>query len=360
MTKKKHADLEMVLYYERFISKSRRNKRTQTGGKRISKGTLNNYSYTLNLLKEFESFKSKKIIIYPFKRNNKRLFASEKRKWLKFYRDFTDYLFDVKECYDNYVGLQIKNIKIFFNWLRDEKGIFTGDFHKHFHVWKEEIPILVLHPAQLDFLINNDEFHASLPRHLRQTKDFFVFGCTVALRVSDLLLLRKTNIEFSNGSSYLNTISKKTQVATRIKLPDYALEILERNKTRGKFLFAQTTVAHLNRQIKELMRAAEWNQIHIKTRQRRGKLVEVYKDKTRREHYRFCDLITTHTMRRTAITTMLRLGMNENIVRKISGHSPGSVEFYKYVKLSQQLMDDQMDMVFQNFQKTRNVNAIAT
>jgi len=50
-------------------------------------------------------------------------------------------------------------------------------------------------------------------------------------------------------------------------------------------------------------------------------------------------------MRRTAITTMLSLGMNEQAVRKISGHAPGSKEFYRYVSYAQTLMDSETKSV---------------
>jgi integrase len=107
----------------------------------------------------------------------------------------------------------------------------------------------------------------------------------------------------------------------------------------------------LNKQIKIIMTMAGWDHAFTKTRMRRGKPVEVYKNAQKREHYRFCDLITTHTMRRTAITTLLSLGMDEPSVRKISGHAPGSVEFYKYVKYHQQNLDEKTDLAFEKLQK---------
>lgn len=58
-------------------------------------------------------------------------------------------------------------------------------------------------------------------------------------------------------------------------------------------------------------------------------------------------------MRRTAITTMLDLGMDEINVRQISGHAPGSVEFFKYVKYNQKKVDDQLDLVYQKLQQKR-------
>jgi intergrase/recombinase len=52
-------------------------------------------------------------------------------------------------------------------------------------------------------------------------------------------------------------------------------------------------------------------------------------------------------MRKTAITTMLCLGMPENLVRKISGHAPGSKDFFRYVQLSQKYMDNETEKIFE-------------
>ena len=46
---------------------------------------------------------------------------------------------------------------------------------------------------------------------------------------------------------------------------------------------------------------------------------------------RFCDLVSSHIMRRTAITTMLMMGMKEHAVKQVSGHSNDSKSFYRYV-----------------------------
>ena len=87
----------------------------------------------------------------------------------------------------------------------------------------------------------------------------------------------------------------------------------------------------------------------VKTRERRGKQVVVYKDKEKKIHFQLSDHITTHTMRRTAITNMLTLGMPEHLVRKISGHAPNSKEFFRYVELSQSFIDDETDKIFNRF-----------
>ena len=50
-------------------------------------------------------------------------------------------------------------------------------------------------------------------------------------------------------------------------------------------------------------------------------------------------------MRRTAITTLLILGMPEHLVRKISGHSHASNSFNRYVHYAQVYIDKEIDKV---------------
>jgi hypothetical protein len=47
-------------------------------------------------------------------------------------------------------------------------------------------------------------------------------------------------------------------------------------------------------------------------------------------------------MRRTAITTLLILGVPEMVVRKLSGHTAGSKEFYKYVIIANDYTNNQL------------------
>jgi hypothetical protein len=44
---------------------------------------------------------------------------------------------------------------------------------------------------------------------------------------------------------------------------------------------------------------------------------------------------------------MLALGMPEHIVRKISGHVANSKEFFRYVKMAQNVIDQESDRVFE-------------
>lgn len=332
--------------FDTFLKETEKGKRVQKNGKRVRNSSIQPYVYLRKLLYDFSTKKNFPLRIYSVTSLKKRELQAEKKYWARFYTEFTDYLYTDCDCYDNYVGSNIKRLRVFFNYLNTEKEMNVGSFHKKFYTYSEDIDIITLIPEQLNFLIYNKAFEDSLPEHLKKTKDMFVFGCTVALRVSDIFKLSKNNIESINGKYYLKTRSQKTNTLTRIVLPDYAVAIINKYKENKNTIFPEISNARFNLNIKSLMELTNWTGEQLKTRQKRGQTVVVYKNKKTREPYRFCDLITSHTMRRTAITTMLCLHMPENLVRKISGHAPGSKEFFRYVELSQKYMDNETEKVY--------------
>jgi integrase len=335
----------MLPLFQKFLTANKRNTRLMAGGRKLTKGTKANYTFLFKLLSEFSSNKGFPLRVKRLA-NDRRAFVREKRYYSQLYLKFTDYLYVDKNQFDNNVGKCIKELKVFFKWVVIDEGIYIGEFYRKFYVWKEEIPIVVLSTKQLNFLIHNSEFQASLPLRLQKVKDMFVFGCTVALRISDLQALKKSNIERIGNATYLRTMSKKTGTFSKVILPEYAVAIIDRSQNKGAFLFKDIRTATVNRYIKEMMAMTEWTYIYPKIRKKRGVPFTLYKNEKTKTEYRFCDLITSHTMRRTAITTMLNLGMEEGSVRKVSGHAPGSKEFYKYVKYSQEKLDTDMEIMF--------------
>ena len=102
------------------------------------------------------------------------------------------------------------------------------------------------------------------------------------------------------------------------------------------------------------MLKAGWDYPLPKIRHRKGETVEIYNKLGK--SYRFCDHITAHTMRRTAITTLLLLGVDEITVRRISGHSAGSKEFYRYVVVVQEYMNASIKMAHQRLLGLSNIS----
>jgi len=334
--------------FQKFISHSYKGKRLKADGNRIKPQTVDNYNYVLRYLQEYEQEHDMVLRIKVINGDNKRLFMAERNYWKKFYLQFTNFMYHKKDCYDNYVGTVIKTIRIFFNFLNKDMGIPTGVFYKNFYVCREEVPIVTLMPEQLQFLINNNSFDAELDRPLQKAKDIFVFGCTVALRVSDLFAVKFTDIERMGPHYYLPVKTIKTGTTVRIKLPAYAVAIVEKFRLAAngrKTIFPPIPRTRFNNQLKAIAEKAGWVHNMGRLRTKRG-VNYTSSGRAGKEVYRFCDLVSSHTMRRTAITTMLMLGMKEHVVRKISGHADNSKSFFRYVNLVQSYMDNEMDEVF--------------
>lgn len=332
--------------FQTFIRDSETGKRLKKNGERIKQASVNNYKYVYRNLIEFEEATGFELRICDASRLTKREYLTEKNYWKKFYKKFTDYLYK-KGCYDNYVGQNVKVIRTFFNYLKNDKDFATGDFQRLFYVRKEEVDILVLSPDQLKFLIHNTEFESRLTPGLKRIKDIFIFGCTTGLRYSDIFLLTNKNFEYQGDSWYLKIKSKKTKTYSFIKLPEYGAKIYLKHRPRSvkKPIFDPLSLFNFNKSLKRLGALAEFTQPVNWHREQLGR-VKGLKTAENGNIIRFCDKMSSHMMRRTAITTLLILGMPEHLVRKISGHSHGSASFNRYVHYAQSYIDKEINKVY--------------
>jgi integrase len=331
--------------FGQFIRDSETGKRLKKNGEKITQGSIDNYRYTLNNLQKFSLDSGFELRICDASKLNRRELLSEKNYWKKFYKNFTEYLYK-NGCFDNYVGTNIKLIRAFFNYLKYDRDLPTGDFQRLFYVRKEDVGILVLSPEQLKFLIHDPDFDRGLPPALRRAKDVFVFGCTTGLRFSDIFRLTNKNFAQENGDWYLRIKSKKTKTYSFVKLPQYAVDIykLYRPKSSITALFKPISLFIFNRNLKQMGEKAGFTNPIEMTRERLGKTKRMNKNPNNKQ-LRFCDKMSSHMMRRTAITTLLILGMPEHLVRKISGHSHASNSFNRYVHYAQAYIDKEIDKV---------------
>jgi integrase len=333
--------LSLISEFRKFVNHSQSGRRRTATGKRISGGCLEQYRRVLTLLTVFDEQLNYPLRIRLLHRASLREMLKEKRYWEVFFLDFCNFLYRKRNYFDQSACSVFKMIKTFFNYLLVEKGLPIGQFYKKFRIPAEKFTPVVLTPAQLNFLITNKEFENSLSPLLKRTKDIFVFGCTVGLRYSDLMRLKKSNIYSDGETTVLQLTTNKTGSEVKSPLPDYAMEIIGRYKRiTGTRLLPGIANSNFNINIKSLMEKTGWVQPMPRMRHRQGKLIEV---KTKKgKSFRFCDQITAHTMRRTAITILLMLGVPEMVVRKISGHAPGSKEFFRYVSIAQDFLDDKV------------------
>jgi integrase len=226
------------------------------------------------------------------------------------------------------------------------------EFYESFYVRHEDIRIIALLPERFCFLIMNKDFENGLNKLGRKWKDIFVFGCTSALRFSDLMNLRVRDIEVHGEDHFLYYRSLKTDTPVNVKLPGFAVEIFNRyagNKAITAKLFPYISLDWFNETFRRTALKAKWTEPIGKFRNRNGDPVEL-KVGTRKIA-RFCDLVSSHVMRRTGITILLMLGMPEYLVRKISGHAAHSKSFFRYVNFAQSYITDEIDKVYKKLQE---------
>jgi len=340
----------IIPLFKQFIKETETGKRLKKNGERIQKASIDNYRYVMMNLVQFSSDTKFELRICDASRLDKRELLSEKSYWKKFYQKFTEYLYK-KGCHDNYVGANIKVFRVFFNYLKNDKDFFTGDFQRLFYVRKEEVEIFVLSPDQLKFMIHDKVFEESLIPSLQRIKDIFIFGCTTGLRYSDIFLLTNKNFEKNENDWYLKLKSKKTKTFSLIKLPAYAIVIYQKHQQKDSKLplFGKISLFNFNKSLKQIGELAGFTNIVEVSRERQGKIHKIVRSKENPQN-RFCDKMSSHMMRRTAITTLLILGMPEHLVRKVSGHSNASSSFNRYVHYAQSYVDKEIDKVYRKLE----------
>jgi integrase len=167
--------------------------------------------------------------------------------------------------------------------------------------------------------------------------------------------IKFTDLAQVGGNWYLQVKTIKTGSFVRIKLPNYVIVIIRKfeSTARGrKAIFPPIPRTRFNNQLKLIAKLAGWTNMVRRERSQWG-MYHTSAGINKTTPRNFCDLVSSHIMRRTAITTMLMLGMKEPAVKKISGHADNSKHFYRYVNLVQSYLDNEVDVVFEKLLQMR-------
>lgn len=338
---------EFFSLYDDFISESYSGRRLTKKGERLSIKSIENYEYTKKLLLSFCAKRHFEMRIYIYDNLTAEQREEAAQWYIHFYNNFKAFVLYDQQLFDNYLGNCIKIIRAFFNYVDRDRDISIGDCSRYLHRIQEQVQIVVLSPDQLQYIIHSKEFEMQLSEMQLQVRDIFIVGCTVGLRYSDLMRLTVQHLETNNGAVYLTIKNKKTKISTTLKLPPYVQEIIARYAHQYATLLPCYSLCHFNKVLKQIGKFLPEDFVLPKIRERNGNPVIIYKDAINKVHYHISDHISSHTMRRTAITSMMILGVPEHIVRQISGHTPNSKEFFRYVKLTQLYFDNATDKAFE-------------
>ncbi|MEZ4942594.1 MAG: tyrosine-type recombinase/integrase [Saprospiraceae bacterium] len=285
-------------FFERFIKERK-------SSPEYAKGSITVYKTALNKVHEFGDSTRRKIDFDSFD--------------YAFFVDLTNYLF-AEGFKPNYVHKITSTLKTVLKEAeRREVSPYLKVKSDWLQVSKVETEAIYLTPEELDALYSLDL--SNNPR-LDRVRDLFLIGCHTGLRFSDYSQLNPENIIKKEGKHFIRIVTQKTAQLVTIPLKPVVREILHKYKgVPPKGLSNQKMNAYL----KELGELAGITEPVTLTTFKRGERKQEVVPK--------CQLITTHTARRSFATNAFKANLPPKSIMQITGHK-NDKEFYKYIRLN--------------------------
>ena len=263
--------------------------------------TCQRYSVLKNLLIDFE------VINGPLsleKINN---------RW---YVDFKHFCEHKKKHKVNTFGRNLGLLKTFLGYCLEE-GHTKNDQFKKFVVKRE-----VTHQEVLDMneVKRMYAYDLSENKRLERVRDVFILGCLTGMRYSDYKRIKRENIV--NDVIRMREVKDKSKTL-EIPLSSWTKKILEKYNYNLPVISEQK----FREYVKETARLVGFTEQVIVA----SRIGNTIKEESKRR----CDLISTHTARRTFITIMKNKGVPDKVIMKITGHKSLS-SFHRYYRPNNQ------------------------
>ncbi|MGL4292727.1 MAG: tyrosine-type recombinase/integrase, partial [Bacteroidales bacterium] len=159
-----------------------------------------------------------------------------------------------------------------------------------------------------------------LTKKQKEIRDLFIVGCMTGLRYSDYSRL---SLEYIH-EGIITIRTKKTGTVVYIPVHPYVQDILNRNE--GKIPAVGKSISYFNRYIKLICEKVGMTEVIPKVR--------VIGFDSVKEEKRKCDMIGSHTARRSFATIMYNSGkFTAAQIMLITGHS-SEKSFFRYIRIN--------------------------
>lgn len=236
------------------------------------------------------------------------------------YNTYTEALEKLRErgLRENTIGQHIKTLKAVMNEAY-KRGLHTNTAYHRFQKPHEETDTVYLTAEELQKIKDLE-----LKGHLAKARDLFLLGVYTAMRYSDYSRITK---DWIKGGNIVFT-EEKTGNRNSIPLSASAKAIIDIYKGAPRL-----SQQKLNEYIKEVCKRAEITDKVEVTYTKGGKEVRRVRPK--------CELVSTHTARRTGATLLVKAGAPIAWVMRVTGHRTEKT-FMKYIRLSAEEYADLM------------------
>ncbi len=151
--------------------------------------------------------------------------------------------------------------------------------------------------------------------HLELTRDRFCFCCATSLRHSDMEILKKADFDDHDNPTSFSFVSKKTHDSLTIFLNKYSSAIYQKYKdipTKDGLMFPPKSNQKMNDNLKVIAEMLGFTRNITKMQFCGKERVD--------ETCRLCDVIGTHSARRTFVVHAMEKGWSPQLVMTYTGH----------------------------------------
>ncbi|MFW5536073.1 MAG: phage integrase SAM-like domain-containing protein [Segatella copri] len=297
---------------------------------RVSDGYINNVEDLLKKIKGFEVA------------NKKRLRLDDVT--MLFQRLFIKYLRDLG-LKPNTIATRLSAIRTIMQVAYLEKKTTNLDHQNpQFVPCREEVDEIFLNPDQIDQMMKLDlsskevlqgyvkkykldegrekplpQFEWKFMKFIKETRDVFIVGCLTGQRHSDYSRINSDMIVTLNDKQFIKLRQKKTKKEVYIPLDNRVKEILDKYNGELPYICICTFRNHLHL----LGEFLGWTE------------VAKFATYENTDNLRICDMLTTHTARRSFATNAYAAGISIASIIAVTGHA-SERSFRTYMRLDVQ------------------------
>lgn len=320
----------LVDFMAKVIEEYKSGKRLKAGqAERVSPGYIKGITVTRNDIINYETSHRKKIIL-------DNVTMDLQRDLVKWYKD--------RGILPNTINTRLSRLRLVMRIAYEEKKTKCNDFRSAEFVPKQvEVDEVFLTPELIQQMLDIDissiekvkqlQEKAKFPkkkqkelktinhervRHLQYSRDIFIIGCLTGQRISDYSRINKDMITVIDGIEFILLTQKKTRKKVYIPLDKRVSKILDQyNGTLPIQHFAS-----MNENLRYIAELLGWTwKPNIDESRMGGK-----------KGNRFCDMISSHTARRSFATNAHAAGVPLSSIMAITGHSTEKT-LRRYLKL---------------------------